>query len=308
MANEITIELASLRFDGKRFEHHALDVECTLELIAYRALVLECAKELWRRKNPGRVRLPKRFENGFRLQFDRVEPGSVGIPLRRVRDVPQGELDLGDDDFDLAAELIDQAISAADRDDLLPEQFPGNVIPLFRDFGRSLLPDEILFTQARTSDCEAPYTAKARVRLADWVSPTYEDVVVVVGEVRMVNLGPGAFKLQIVETGVQVDGRFNAGQEGMVLDALKNHRSVRLRVTGTAEFATGDRQIKRLLQIDEVTLAPNETTGFDESAVPIWEQLATIGKLAPAGTWDSVPNDLSMRIDDVVYGHDEGGR
>ena len=72
MANDTTIELASLRFDGKRFEDHALDVECTQELTAYRTLVLECAKELWRRKNPGRMRLPRGFEDGFRLEFDRV--------------------------------------------------------------------------------------------------------------------------------------------------------------------------------------------------------------------------------------------
>ena len=38
MATENTVELASLRFDGKRFENHALDVECTQELIAYRTL------------------------------------------------------------------------------------------------------------------------------------------------------------------------------------------------------------------------------------------------------------------------------
>lgn len=69
MAEDITIELASLRFHGKRFEGHALDVECTQELIAYRNLIVECAKELWRRKHPDRVRLPRGFEEDFRLQF-----------------------------------------------------------------------------------------------------------------------------------------------------------------------------------------------------------------------------------------------
>ena len=102
MANETTIALASLRFDGKRFGGHALDVECTQELIAYRSLILECAKELWRRKNPGRVRLPKGFEDGFRVQFDRIDEGSAVVPLRRVRESPQAELDLGDE-FDEAA-------------------------------------------------------------------------------------------------------------------------------------------------------------------------------------------------------------
>ena len=174
MAAENTVELASLRFDRKRFENHALDVECTQELIAYRTLVLECAKELWRRKNPNRVRLPRGFEDGFRLEFDRVDSGSAVLPLRRVRDLVQGELDHGDD-FDDAAQLIDAAIAAADRDDLLPERLPANVIPLFRDFGRSLRPDEILFTRARQSNEEAAYTPKARARLAAWLLNTDYD-------------------------------------------------------------------------------------------------------------------------------------
>lgn len=307
MASETTIELASLRFDGKRFEGHALDVECTQELIAYRSLILECAKELWKRKNPGRVRLPKGFEDGFRVQFDRISEGSAVVPLRRVREAAQPELDLGDE-FDEAAALVDAAIASADRDDLLPDQLPSNVIPLFATFGRTLRDDEVLFTRARGSDHEAAYSPKARARLAEWVGPTYEDKVDLVGEVRMANLGSGAFRLQVAETGVQVEGRFDATQEALVLDALKNHRSVRLRVSGTAEFSTRDRQIKRLARIDEVGLAPTEPGAFDESAPPIWEQLSKIGLEAPPGTWDAVPADLSTRIDEVVYGHGEAGR
>jgi hypothetical protein len=307
MAAENSVELASLRFDGKRFEGHALDVECTQELIAYRTLVLECAKELWRSKNPDRKRLPGGFEVGFRLEFDRVDPGSAVLPLRRVRELAQGELDLGDE-FDEAAALIDAAIAAADRDDLLPERLPANVVPLFRDFGRSLRPDEVLFTRARQCDQEAPYTARARARLAEWVGPTYEDTVDLVGEVRMANLGPGAFKLQLADIGVLVDGRFDANQEVLVLDALKNHRSVRLRVRGTAEFSTRDKQIKRLTRIEHVSLAPTEADVFDETAPPIWEQLAAIGTQAPAGIWETVPDDLSMRIDEIVYGQGESNR
>ncbi|MBK8569434.1 MAG: hypothetical protein IPN81_05265 [Nitrosomonadales bacterium] len=45
---------------------------------------------------------------------------------------------------------------------------------------------------------------------------------------------------------------------------------------------------------------------FDETAVPIWEQLSAIGESAPEGTWDSVPTDLSIKIDDRVYRHNSG--
>ena len=75
---------ATLRFEGRRFEGHALDVENTRELLSYRALVLACAKELWRRKHPDRARLPNGFDEGFRVDFDRVDEGSASVPLRRV--------------------------------------------------------------------------------------------------------------------------------------------------------------------------------------------------------------------------------
>jgi len=126
MANESTIELAALRFEGRRFEGHALDVECTHELIAYRSLILECAKELWRRKNPDRARLPKGFEDGCRVQFDRIDEGSAVVPLRRVREAVQPELDLGDE-FDEAAALVDAVIAAAARNESLRDRFPANL-------------------------------------------------------------------------------------------------------------------------------------------------------------------------------------
>ena len=301
MSTEHAVELATLRFDGKRFEGHALDVECTQELLAYRTLVLECAKELWRRKYPDRVRLPKRFEDGFRLEFDRVVPGSVALPLRRVRDVVQGGFDFGDE-FDEAAELIDQSIAAADRDDLLPEALPANVVPLFRDFGRTLRPEETLFVRSGRSIADAVYNERARLRLAEWVGPTFEDVVSLVGEVRMANVGPGAFKLQLPDGGPLIDGRFDGAHESVVLEALRTHRSTQLRVMGIAEFSIRDRQMRRIVRVDHVEVSPHETAAFDETARPIWEELASIGQAAPAGTWEAVPDDLSTRIDEVVYG------
>lgn len=298
---EDTVELARLRFDGKRFEEHSLDVECTQELLAYRMLVLECAKELWRRKNPGRLRLPKRFEEGFRLEFDRIEPGSVTVPLRRVREVIQGELDF-DDEFDEAAALIDLSIAAADRDDLMPEALPATVVPLFGEFGRTLRPDETLFVRSRRSSSEAPYGDLARQRLAEWVGPTFEDAIDLVGEVRMANVGPGAFRLQLPQGGALIDGRFDPSQEAVVLEALKNHRNIQLRVIGMAEFATRDRQMRRIARLDRVEMAPRTAEEYDENARPIWEELASIGQSAAPGSWDAVPDDLSMRIDEVVYG------
>ncbi len=303
MNTDTTFEMSTLRFDGERFNGHALDVECTQELIAYRNLVLECAKSLWRVKYPNRSNLPKGFEKGFRLQFNRLEDGSALVPLQRVRTADvQADLDITDE-FDEAVGLIDQAIRAANDEDLLPVGLPSNVIPLFRDFGKTLRDDEVLFTRGRGSESEAPYTAKARQRLADWIEPSYEDVVSVSGEVRMANVGPGRFALQVDRVGGQavIEGKFLPEDESKVLAALQQHRSARLQVKGLGEFGTADRLLKRFSRVDHVDFVPEEVA-YDESVAPIWEQLSSIGQQAPPSAWDAVPTDLSVRLDEIVYG------
>ena len=301
MTTETTIDLASLRFDGERFAGNALDVDCVQELIAYRNIILECAKELWKRKHPDRVRLPNGFEDGFRLQFDRIDPGSVVVPLRRVVPVEQGALDWGNlDEFDEAAELVDASIVAANDDQLLPENLPASVVPLFKEFGKTLRDDEVLFTHARHGTVEASYTAKARKRLSEWIGPSYEDVIDVVGEVSMANVR-GNFALTLQGTGGIVSGRFSTAQEERVLEALRNHHTARLRVTGVGEFGTLDRTLKRFARIDDVQPAGPKEVAFVENVQPIWEQMAALGESAPEGTWDNVPTDLSTRIDDLIY-------
>ena len=297
------VDLAVLRFEGKRFEGHALDVECTRELIAYRNIVLECAKELWKRKNPERVRLPRKFDEGFQVEFGEIRDGSAAVPLRRVKAADQADLDWGNtDEFDEAAQLIDEAIMAAGTDQLLPEALPSNVIPLFREFGKTLHDDEVLYTKARHASSEAAYAVSGRKRLSEWIAPVYEDVIDITGEVCMAQVGKdkGNFSMVVDVGGGVVNGRFTADQEEQVLDALRNHRNARLRVKGVGEFETQGRTLKRITRVDE-TLHPESTAYFDENATPIWDQLSAIGEAAPEGTWDAIPSDLSTRIDDVVY-------
>lgn len=297
-------DLAELRFHGKRFAEHALDVSCVVELTMYRDLVLECAKALFHRKHPDRIRLPRGFEDGFRLQFDQIKDGSTIVPLQRVQLVGQPSLQFEDhsDEFDEAVALIDAAISAADADELLPPELPRNVIPLFREFGKTLTPVETLFIRGRGASREAPYTDHARQRLANWVDAIYEDEVDLVGEVRMANVGPGTFMLQCAQPDTQVQGKFSPEHEALVLDALREHRTARLRVRGSAEFVTADRSIKRFVRIDDVSLVVADVSPERSLLPPIWERLQAIGNAAPADTWKNVPRDLSERIDEVVYG------
>jgi hypothetical protein len=307
MVAETTIELATLRFDGERFAAHTLDVECTQELVAYRRIILECAKALWYRQHPNRERLPKRFEDAFRLQFDRLEPGSARVPLRRVIETGQSPLDLGlRDEFDEAAVLVDAAIRAANDDSLLPEAFPSSVVPLFRDFGRSLHDDEVLFTRARDGLAEAAYTAKARKRLAEWVAGSYEDLVEMAGEVQMASV-KGQFEL-LTDAGQKVTGKFSPPQEAQVLEALRQHDTLKLRVRGLGEFGTHDRLLRRLNRVDAVEHALPGVPAYVADAPDLWAELDAIAAQVPTDAWKAVPDDLSLRVDELVYGHEAGSK
>ncbi len=307
MAADTTIDLATLRFDGARFAGHALDVECTQELVAYRRIILECAKALWRRQHPDRERLPKRFEGSFRLQFDRLAEGSTLVPLRRVLETDQAALDWGNrDEFDEAARLVDAAICAANDDVLLPEDFPSNVVFLFGDFGRTLGDTEVLFTRARHSTAEAAYTAKARKRLAEWVAATYEDVVEVTGEVQMARV-KGQFTL-LVGSSQPVAGKFSPEQEAHVLEALRDHSTLGLRVRGLGEFGTQDRLLRRFTRVDSVDHAAPGAPPYVEGAPDVWAELDAIAAQVPADAWSAVPADLSLRVGELVYGHEAGSK
>ena len=119
----------------------------------------------------------------------------------------------------------------------------------------------------------------------------------------MANVGPGRFALQVERAGSQavIEGRFSPEDESKVLEALRQHRSARLQVKGLGEFGTADRLLKRFSRVDQVDLA-SEVVAYDESASPIWEQLSAIGQRAPPSAWEAVPTDLSVRVDEVVYG------
>jgi hypothetical protein len=147
--SQITLLLATLRFEGRRFQNHALDVECVGELQAYKQLVVECAKAIWYRRRAERELPPECFEEDFVVRIAEISHGSSVVPLVRVLPRDQGESDSGVlDEFDEAAALIDSTIGAAGADELLPGDLPASVIPMFAGFGRSLRADEIVHVRA----------------------------------------------------------------------------------------------------------------------------------------------------------------
>ena len=86
----------TVKFTGDRFDGGNLPVELLDNIKSYQEILLVLAEEIWRERNPSRVRLPKNFKKSLSLSFSHVEDGSAKAVLKTDSSAP--ELALNDDD------------------------------------------------------------------------------------------------------------------------------------------------------------------------------------------------------------------
>lgn len=293
-------QLTVLTFKGPRFEDHGLDVDVLPEISAYKRLLQASAKEIWRRKHPGRIRLPKGFEADIHLKFFGLQAGSTAVPLfRELPDTSEPHLMSLDDELDEAASVLEEAIRAAGEHEGVPGDLPRSVIPLFEELGRTLHEDEYLLFAAGKQEIPARYDHPVKQWILGWASSSYGDIVDLRGEVRATDLDGLKFTLRL-EDGQRVMGRFKPEQETVLLEALGEHDSRQMRVVGTGEFAPEDGALKQITEVELIEVI--EPSVVPSREVPIWERLASIGAAAPDGTWSAVPTDLSANVDHYLYG------
>jgi hypothetical protein len=299
-------ELVKQKFSGPRFVDHGLDVDVLPELIAYKKLLIETAKEIWWRKHPGRERIQRNFEASLRLKFYRLAEGSVAVPLEREIEVEEGLLNFEPvpDELDEAARILEEAIDAASADAPLPSDFPKNVIPLFEQLGKTLEPDDSIEFEppprARARK-KVVYTPQTRSRMIERATGEYTDVVNVSGEIRAADLDGGNFTLRR-EDGSKVSGKFSPEHEAQITEALKEHASCSLQAEGTATFFPNG-EIKRIENIASLTISPRTTVEHTAQAKSIWEIAEEIRKSVPQTEWKKLPKDASINVDHYLYGH-----
>jgi hypothetical protein len=286
-----------LRFDGPRFKDHGLDVDVLPEIIAYKVLLQETAKEIWRLKHPDRVRLPKNFYAEINLKFFSLEAGSTAVPL--MREWRSGQLPL-DDELDEAATLLQQSIHAAGQLEGAPIRLPRNVIPFFYELGKTLRSDECLLVSSDTRPEGARYDQLVRERILAWGTSSYADAVDLTGEVRATDLDGLKFTLRLLD-GRKVTGHFRPDHEPVILEALGEHFSRRIHVRGTGQFAPEDGTLKQIVNVEWIEVVGSELLPEDRGT-PIWERLALIGADTPNKAWNDVPTDLSENVDRYLYG------
>jgi hypothetical protein len=172
-----------VRFAGGRFDSHTIPFEVLPDLAAYRELVVEVAKHLYRQRNPDRQRVPKRFAESFQLGLGQVVRGNsataLGLRFDAIEDAePQVELafPLHSQYFEDARNLIDRVIAAANDDRAMPSDFPRDMLGRFNRFGQSLKAGEHA-ELSHSSVAPVRYDGVTRKRIVLSANPTYEDVI-----------------------------------------------------------------------------------------------------------------------------------
>lgn len=312
MGKLIRRTLKELRFVGGRFELNKgwLDFDALPELLTYKRLLIETAKEEWRRRNPDRERLPGGFEERIHLGFHEVREGSCAVPVERVVELEDDALAgmYVEDEVDEAARIIDATIQAARRDEPFPERLPTGVIPLFSDWGKTLGPDEGIELGAESERDRPRFDAHARERILNAAGASYEDRVDVVGEVRAAGLkacGGGSFSIAL-DDGSSVEGVFSDEQESVVTEALHKHKSVRVRIQGVGQFEPNGR-IRRIAHVGRLEERSLGEKPYDAAARPIWKVISDLGTEIPESEWERVPTDLARNLDHYLYGRKQEG-
>ena len=122
----------------------------------------------------------------------------------------------------------------------------------------------------------------------------------VTGEVLEADVKQRKFQLWIDgQTHVLV--MFSDPQEVDVTTALRDHKSVRVRVKGQAEMSPQGKLL-RVTEIEELVLGPVGEAPYDHSAPPIEEVLAGLARGVPEAEWDKLPSDLTDNLDHYIYG------
>jgi hypothetical protein len=129
---------------------------------------------------------------------------------------------------------------------------------------------------------------------------TYEDKVDVIGEVLAADVVRRTAWVRVNGT-TKVRLSFSPEQEDVVTQALVEHRTSWLRITGRGEFSrTG--QLKRVTQADRLGLQVAIGAPSDQPHRPIEEVIQEIMADVPEEDWARVPADLSDNVDHYVYG------
>ena len=291
--------LVTNTFKGRRFDDHGLDLEVLPELVIYHRIVVETAKELWRKNNPEKQRLKKNIDEDYRLKIFNLEEGSVSVPI--YRELPSGQLFIVPDELDEAVELVNEAIECVDSGRRIPENFPKNVIPIFANYGRTLQDDEYIEQKCSKTGRVARFTHNVREEFERLVLADYEDEFDIIAKVVMARVSKPKFAVLVHNK--EVEAPFEDEFAEVVFKALESKTELQVRIVGLADFSA-DGIMSKIKRLDMIELMDSVDSGFRKGSVPFWERCQKLVESCPPETFENIPNDSVDKLDKYLYGTD----
>ena len=189
-------EVATVSFNGKRFDNHALDIPSLSELQHFQKMVAETHKEVWKKAHPGSGKLPANFEQVTRLHFRRIKEGSATVPLETFtdREAQPPLMKLEPEALVQTLSLIYRVFEAAHHSRPLPRETPKELLAEYVQWGKGLSNDETLgFALPGTVDM--PITERERHWLTTFMDHPYEDELDITGRVLEADVRQKRFQI-----------------------------------------------------------------------------------------------------------------
>lgn len=158
-------DVATITFSGSRFDGGGVDFDVLPDLLAYRTLLIETAKEL----------AEGEFAETGRLKFF---PAESGAPVFFVKRIVRRRRRQEADPIDDAAQLIDETILAVSEERVVPWQMPSRVLRLLLTWGENLQEGESIKVRAARSIRTAEFTPETRRRLQRLLEPVVRDFII----------------------------------------------------------------------------------------------------------------------------------
>jgi len=281
-------------FSGERYDSCQLDEDALSELITYQKLLKATAKVLWKQKKPDRARLPTEFEKKCQPKVVGIHQGSACV------DIEVFEFGNGNE-CEEAIELVADTIEAINKDTELPKNFPKQLLSLLRQYGKTIKADESIGQITPKRNKAVKYTADSRKRFLEKFNDEPRNLVEVKAEVTMVNVVNQKLQLKL-DDGRNVSASFKKDQEKLVTEALMQHQTIRLEISGEATF-TLEGELDAMTDIHSLNVTPLQTSNTSTSKQPIWASFQEILNDIPDEILDKLPSDSASELDHYLYGN-----
>jgi hypothetical protein len=244
--------------DGPRFSAPGVPVEALAELVAYREIVVDVARQLFLSDRPERERSIRNLDKKLDLRLTAVNEGSADLMLTRavaddelVDDEGRPLADLLEDSRDLVTEAIRSVVDHFE----LPARFPRKSLPRFRAFGRSLGKTDSVRVGNLSGDTVV-YNESARSKFLDLIADNSRAARQEISG-RIVELDPERFVFHLrTAEDYRVPGFYGSSDLTIPNSWLVNDEgdAPLVSVVGSA-LVSDDGVIQRFLSVDEVTPA-----------------------------------------------------